>query len=103
MSERSHAEADAAALLAIAAAVDLGPDGPPIELREQSAHGAELQIEREDGADRLRFFRLDFELLVDAAIAERNGPTDPEALALGGRDPGILFCHSSPTTSSSQL
>ena len=44
------------------------------------------QIAAEDGADRLRLLGHDFELLVDAAIAERNGSADPEALALGGRD-----------------
>jgi hypothetical protein len=33
-----------------------------------------------------RLLGHDFELLVDAAIAERNRSTDPEALALGGRD-----------------
>ena len=56
------------------------------EFREQNLRRAELQIALEDSADRVRFFRHDFELLVDAAIAERNGPTDPEALMLGGRD-----------------
>src|SRR5262245_8656927 len=43
MSERSHAEADPAALLAITVAIDLGPDAPPIERHEQSPHGAQLQ------------------------------------------------------------
>src|SRR5436309_1092112 len=56
MGERSHAESDAALLLAIPAAIDLGPDVPPVELGEQSAHGAKLQIEAEDGADRLCLF-----------------------------------------------
>jgi hypothetical protein len=72
--------------LAIPAPIDLGLDTPPIELREQSAHGAELEIEAEDGADRLCFFGHDFELLIDAAIAERHGSANPEALALGRRD-----------------
>src|ERR1700730_9019965 len=86
MGKRSHAEADAAAPVAIATAIDLGPDPLPIELREQSPHGAKLQIAGEDGAHHLRLPGNDLELLVDAAIAERNGSADPEALALGGRD-----------------
>ena len=81
MGKRPHAEADAAAPAAIATAIDLGPDAPPIELRDQSSHGAKLQIAAEDGADRLRLLGHDFELLIDAAIAERNGSADPEALA----------------------
>src|SRR5690242_21613489 len=56
----------------------------PVELCEQSAHGAQLQIEGEDGPDRLCLLGHDFELLIDAAIAEGNGSADPEALALGG-------------------
>ena len=36
MGERSHAEADAAAPAAIATAIGLGPDAPPIEFRDQS-------------------------------------------------------------------
>src|SRR3984893_18644164 len=86
MGERSHAEADPATLLAIAAAIDLGPDPLPIERREQSPQGAKLQIAGEDGAHHLRLLGHDLELLVDAAIAERHGSADPEALALGGRD-----------------
>src|SRR6202045_3756529 len=92
MGKRSDAEADAAPPAAIATAIDLGPDPLPIELREQSAQGAKLQIAGEDGADHLRLLGHDFELLVDAAIAERNRSADPEALALGGRD---LVAHES--------
>src|SRR5262245_20994046 len=86
MGERSDAEPNSAALLALPAAIDLGPDAPPLELCEQSAHGAQLQIEGEDGPDRLCLRGHDFELLIDAAIAEWNGPPDPEALAFGGRN-----------------
>src|ERR1700738_23987 len=86
MGKGTHAEADAAAPAAIAPAIDLGPYAPPVEFREQSPHGAKLQIACEDGAHRLRLLGHYFELLVDAAIAERHGSADPEALALGGRD-----------------
>src|SRR5262245_7261535 len=86
MGERSHAESDAAPLLTIPPAIDLRPDTPPVELDEQSPHGAKCQIEAKDGADRLCLFGHDFELLIDAAVAERNGSADPEALALRGRD-----------------
>src|ERR1700720_4205222 len=86
MGERPHAKANTAALAAIAAAIDLGPDAPPVELCNQSAHGAELEIKAEDGADRLCLLGHDFEFLVEAAIAERNGSADPEALAFRGRD-----------------
>ena len=53
MGKRPHAKANSAALAAIATALDLGPDAPPVELGNQSAHGAECEIEAEDGADRL--------------------------------------------------
>src|SRR5437660_4778688 len=86
MGKRSHAEADASAPAAIATAIDLGPDALPIELQEQSAHGATLQIAGEDGADHLCLLGHDFELLVDAAIAEWNRSANPKALAFGGRD-----------------
>ena len=42
LGERPHAKANTAALAAIAAAIDLGPDAPPVELCNQSAHGALL-------------------------------------------------------------
>src|ERR1700675_303897 len=86
MSKGTHAEADTAAPAAIATAIELGPYTLPIELREQSSHGAKLQIAGEDGADHLRLLGHHDELLVDAAIAERHGSADPEALALGGGD-----------------
>ena len=86
MGKRPHTKANTAALAAIAAAIDLGPDAPPVELGNQSAHGAELEIEAEDGANRLCLLGHDFELFFDATIAERNGSADPEALALRGRD-----------------
>src|SRR5262245_13678475 len=66
--------------------IDLGPDAPPIERHEQSPHGAQLQIEAKDGADRLCLLGHDFELFFEAAVAERNGSADPEALALRGRN-----------------
>ena len=47
MGKWPHAKANTAALAAVAAAIDLGPDAPPVELRNQSAHGAELKIEAE--------------------------------------------------------
>jgi hypothetical protein len=47
MGKWPHAKANTAALAAVAAAIDLGPDAPPVELRNQSAHGAELEIEAE--------------------------------------------------------
>src|ERR1700730_13178215 len=86
MGERPHAKANTAALAAIAAAIDLGPDTSPVELYNQSAHGGELEIKAEDGADRLCLLGHDFKFLVEAAIAERNGSADPEALAFRGRD-----------------
>src|SRR3984893_5095377 len=86
MGERAHAEADTAALAAIATAIDLGPDALPIKLRDQSPHGANVQIPAKDGVDHLRFLAHDFELLVEAAIAERHGSADPETLALGRGD-----------------
>jgi hypothetical protein len=54
------------------APIDLGPDSPPVELGQ----GAKRQIEAEDGADRLCLLGRDFELFVEAAIAERNGSAD---------------------------
>src|ERR1700730_3574196 len=39
MGKRPHAKANTAALAAIAAAIDLGPDARPVELCNQSAHG----------------------------------------------------------------
>src|SRR6201988_138662 len=86
MGERSHAKPDPAPLLALPAPVDLRLDATPVELREQSAHRPQLQIEGENGADRLGLRGHDLELLIDAAIAEGNGSADPETLALGGRD-----------------
>src|ERR1700758_1374165 len=86
MGERSHAKPNPTPLLALPAPIDLRPDAPPVELREQRAHGAQLQIKAENGADRLGLFGQDFELLIDAAIAEGNGSADPQALALGGRN-----------------
>jgi hypothetical protein len=44
MGKGTHAEADTAALAAIATPINLGPDALPIEIREQSPHGAKLQI-----------------------------------------------------------
>jgi hypothetical protein len=58
MGERSHAEADTAAPAAIATAIDFGPHALPIELREQSPHGAKLQISCENGAHHLRSFYI---------------------------------------------
>jgi hypothetical protein len=99
MGKRSHAEADTAAAAAVATAIDLGPDALPIELQEQSAHGATLQIACEDGADHFRLLGLDFELFVDAAIAEWNGSAHPEApLRL---EAAILSRTRSPITSRS--
>ncbi len=72
MGKGTHAESDPAAPAAIAAAIDLGLYALPIERHEQSAQGAKLQIAGEDGAEHLRLRGHDFELLVDAAIAERN-------------------------------
>src|ERR1700730_3488098 len=86
MGQRSDAKADAAAPAAIATAIDLGPNALPIELREQSPHGAKLQIAGEDGAHHRRLLRRASALLAAAGIAERHGSADPEALALGGRD-----------------
>src|ERR1700730_8415365 len=79
-------EADAAALLAIATGTGLGLDAATIEFRDQSPHGAKLQIACEDSAHRLGLVEHDFELFIETAIAERNGSADPEAFALGGRD-----------------
>src|ERR1700730_17442440 len=84
MGKGTHAEADAAAPAAIATAIDLGPYAPPVEFREQSPHGAKLQIACEDGAHGHRLLGHHFELLIDAAIVERNGPRDLEARALEG-------------------
>ena len=70
-----------AALLAIATGTGLGLDASTIEFRDQSPHGAKLQILGEDGAHRLRLLGHHDELLIDAAIAERHGSADREALA----------------------
>ena len=98
MGKGTHAEVDTAAPAAIATAIELGPDALPIKLRDQSPHGAKLQIPGEDGAHRLRLLKHHDELLVDAAIAERHGSADPEALALGA---AILSRTRSPITSRS--
>src|SRR5262245_56658317 len=86
MGEWSNAETDTAPLLTLPALIDLRLDTPPVQLREQSTYGAQLQIEAKDCADRLRLFGHDFELFVDAAIAKRDGSADPQALALRGRN-----------------
>jgi hypothetical protein len=98
MGKGTHAEADAAAAAAIATDIDLGPDALPIKLREQSAHGAKLQIPGEDGADRLRLHGHDFELLIDAAIASGTGPPTQRPLRL---EAAILSRTRSPITSRS--
>ena len=77
MGKRSHAKADASAPAAIATAIHLGPDPLPIELQEQSAHGATLQIAGEDGADRFRLLGHDFELLVPTRIISTPPPHAP--------------------------
>src|SRR5262249_21765492 len=86
MGERSHAKSDPAPLLALPAPIAFGPDAPPVEFREQRAHGAEFQIKGENGADRLGLLGHVFEFFVDAAIAEGNRSADPEAFALGGHN-----------------
>ncbi len=47
---------------------------------------AQFEIAPEDGSHRLGLLGYHNQLLVDAAIAERNRTSDPDALALGGRD-----------------
>jgi hypothetical protein len=56
--------------------IQTGTDAPPVEFGEQGPHGAQLQIEGENDPDRLGFLGDDFELLIDAAIAEGNGSAD---------------------------
>src|SRR5271166_5258493 len=62
------------------------PDALLVERRRQLADRPEPQIIREDFADQRHVLRNDLELLADAAIAERNGSSDPNPLALGGGD-----------------
>jgi hypothetical protein len=64
----------------------VGRDQFDARSREVIAPCAALQIEGENGADRFCLRSHDFELLIDAAIAEGNGSADPQALALGGRN-----------------
>ena len=86
MGKGTHAEADTAAPAAIATAIDLGPDTLPIELRDQSPHGAKLQIACENGAHHLRLLGHHDELLVDTAIAEWLGSDQHRALRFDHRD-----------------
>src|SRR6266852_7111979 len=79
--EGAHPEADASDDPAVRTAPRLGPDAAPVEILHESPHRAELEIANEDGADGLGLLGYDHELLVDAGIAERNRPSDPDALA----------------------
>jgi hypothetical protein len=84
--EGAHAEADAPHQSAVGTATLFGPDPAAIEVLDQGAHRAKRKIAGEYSADGLRLLGHHDELLVDAPIAERNRPPDPNALALGGRD-----------------
>src|SRR5438034_11608934 len=86
ISERPHAKAPAADGATVRAPPRLAPDSPPIEVLCQLADRAKLQIA---GKDRTNGLSLGFDhkdLLVHRRIAERYRATDPNALALGGRD-----------------
>ena len=65
MGKRSHTKSNPAPLLTIPAPIDLRLDAPPVEFREQRAHGAEFQIKAENGLDRLGLLGDDFEFFVD--------------------------------------
>src|SRR5215211_4542898 len=80
--EGADAEADTAPLAPVGKAVCLGPDAALIEDLDR----AERKIAREDRADGVRLRGHEDDLLVEAAIAERKRPTDPNAPALGGGD-----------------
>src|SRR5579863_6033589 len=82
MGERADAEPDAAPLAAVAAVVDLGPDAAPIKVLDQSAHRAKLEIALEDQPNGRGLLRRNHQLLVDAAIAQRDRSANPDALAL---------------------
>src|SRR5215211_3403463 len=84
--EGADAEADTAPLAPVGKAVCLCPDAAPIEVVDERTDRAERKIAREDRADGVRLLGHEDDLLVDAAIAERKRPTDPNALALGGGD-----------------
>src|SRR5215211_2116358 len=84
--EGADAEADAAPLAPVGKAVCFGPDVAPIEVLDEGTDRAERKIAREDRADGVRLVGHHHDLLVDAAIAEWNRATDPNALALGGGD-----------------
>ena len=64
----------------------LWPDAFLVERGRQLADRAEPQIVLIDFADQRRLLSNNFELLADAAIAERDRPSDPDPLALGGGD-----------------
>src|SRR5450759_3710384 len=85
--ERSHAETDTTPLTAISTAICLGSDAAPIEFLDQGAHGTKRKVPSEDGTDRLRLRGYHDELLINAPVTKRDRSSDPDALALGGRDP----------------
>src|SRR6266849_4979005 len=89
----ADAEPDAAAHATVEPGNRLGPNAASVEVLDQGAHRAQFEVAPEDDPDHLGLLRHDHELLVDAAVAERNRAPDPDALALGGRD---LVAHPFP-------
>src|SRR5262249_8795422 len=86
MRERADAEPNTPSGQAIAEGLASGADAPPVQILGQGSDRADFQVSPENQPDRLGFFGHDDELLLDARIAEGDRSTDPDALALGGRD-----------------
>src|SRR5438309_1447331 len=53
---------------------------PPVEVLDQGANGAQLEITGKDGADSCRFFRHHDNLLVGDPVTQRQRSADPDAL-----------------------
>ena len=84
--ERTARKRNAADRLAGPQFTDLGDDAPLAQLGHQQVEAAELEVAAEDGPDPLGLGLVDGDLSVLGVIAERRHPSDPEPLALRGRD-----------------
>ena len=65
---------------------DFGDDAALPKVTQEQPDTAEVEVATEDGADPLRLFLLDDELLVPADVAKRYHAADPQPPALGGAD-----------------
>lgn len=81
MRKSAGAKTDAAANPAVDKPARPGADTTPVEILDQGANGAKLEIAGEDGTDRSFFFRHHADFLVDDPVSQRHRSADPDALA----------------------